>query len=118
MASVYDGHVKIVKKLKKMGEKGIYNPTSKSFMKKGEYPDVYVKSIPFPSEFFISGTAFQELDGTISIMHDHLAYYHTGYGLDDLGLCDPILWYENSNLLKKKETKVSKKCPHCGKKLD
>lgn len=102
MATISDIHCEIVKELQeKFGEVEIYNPTSRSFLYNSKStPDVYIKGVIFPSEDFVSGIAFKERDGTISILQDHLTCIYTGYTIDQLGLCDPVLWYENIKLLK------------------
>jgi hypothetical protein len=110
--SLYEIHVGIVSELRKAGETEIYNPTKKSFLRDSCDPDVYVKGRAFPSEDFISGSAFREDDGSITIFQDHLAYCRPGFVIDQLGLCDPVLWYENGNLLKVVPQK--KICPLCG----
>lgn len=112
MPSIMDIHKQIVNELRQMGEIEIFNPTNKSFLHNG-YPDVYVKGRIFPSKDFISGTAFREKDGTITILNDHFIYYYKGFQLDQLGLCDPVIWYENFNL--RKPQKQIDKCPCCGK---
>jgi len=96
---MHDIHKEFVYKLLARGET-IYNPLSETMLNHPcKCPDVYVKSRPFPSKDFICGTAWPRKDGTITINWDFVCY-EDGFKEDELGLCDPILYYRNMDHLK------------------
>jgi len=83
---------KIIQKLKDRGEP-IWCP---NFLKEMKHDVViaYVKgSLPF-----VCGYPVKEKDGTISLEHDFLCYYETGYNMDELGLCNGICWYHRDEI--------------------
>jgi hypothetical protein len=101
--TLYAIHKEIVDLLKERGEK-IFNPFDKGHLTSDGHilPDAYVKGQKYPSNEFLCGTPLWEKDGTISINGDFLSWYVSGFRLEDLGLCDPIVGYKNLDLLKEK----------------
>lgn len=100
--TLYQHHEEIVQKLKEKGEP-IFNPTHRSAI--NEYrslPDVYVKSMKFPSEEFNCGCPVEGQDGTYSICGEHLTWVISGLKFEELGLCDPIVETENYRRLHEK----------------
>jgi len=103
-----DSHKMFVEKLLARGEE-IYNPTNETMLGiEGKYPKVYVKSRPFPSVDFICGYARPKKDGTVTIIWD-FGWYEDGFREDELGLCDPILFYKNSEYLKREAVVIPDK---------
>jgi hypothetical protein len=106
----------IVKELEARGEV-VYNPCSKSML--NGRPKVYVKGRPFPSKEFLCGTAIREKDGTISVLAEAMADMIGvgGFKIEDLGLCDPVLYYANHDQktypLKTIQEKTMELCKDC-----
>jgi hypothetical protein len=118
--SLHQLHVDIVKQLQANGEP-IANPAApRSYLNEGGFcsgPDVYIKGRDFGTESFVSGSAIREKDGTYTICNDMLQYQRGPFTFDQLGLCDPVCWYENWNEIdrrKKAKIPIQKTCPHCG----
>jgi hypothetical protein len=117
--SIWDLHLKLVKKLKDRGEKVLTYPGVEP-MDKGngpfKAPSVYNKLHPFPHKHFQAGTGIEEKDGTISIIYDHMIGEWCGFDIKDVGLCDASLIYANDRVLEELEAnkKVVNKCPACG----
>ncbi len=105
--TLYQHHEEIVQQLKEKGEP-IFNPTHESAINKfRSLPDVYVKSMKFPSEEFKCGCPVRDQDGTYSICGEHLTWIISGLKFEELGLCDPIIVHENYRLIHELPNKKS-----------
>jgi len=99
MPTLRECHIKIVRELEARGET-VYNPCASSMMTLSDgIPKVYVKGREFQTPEFLCGTAIREKDGTISILPEPMADLRGigGFKIEDLGLCDPICYYRNSD---------------------
>jgi hypothetical protein len=111
-------HEEVVAELIARGET-IYKPTPrKSFLTKyHRYPDIYLKSMPFPSKEFRAGSGMKGKDGTYTIIGEHFTWFITGLKIEELGLCDPVVGYANCDLLREIEERKIPRCPTCGRVL-
>jgi len=99
MPSLRDCHIAVVKELQARGE-AIYNPCAKSMLShERDVPKVYVKGRQFRTPEFVCGSAIMEKDGSVSILPEAMADLIgiRGFKIEDLGLCDPVLFYANND---------------------
>lgn len=78
----------------------IFNPCTKSMLRDtDDVPKVYVKGRQFRTPDFICGSAIKEKDGSVSILPEAIADLIgiRGFKIEDLGLCDPVLFYANND---------------------
>jgi hypothetical protein len=117
--SLWQLHKEVVAELFARGEP-IWNPTQRTMLHSiDDVPDVYAKGVPYPSKDLIIGAGLKEKDGTYSILGEHCTWHSTGYSIEQLGLCDPVVFYENANLLNRikeaKDNPLNNVCPCCGR---
>lgn len=106
--TLWDCHLEVIKLLEERGEK-VRMPINRARM--GGTPEIYIKSIPYPSNDFRIGTGLKKKDGTFELIGEHLCWIISGLSIDELGLCDSALEMENYDLLPPK--KIQKTCPLC-----
>ena len=102
--SLAEIHDEIIGKICARGETEIFNPTGRTMMTGYRArPFVYVKGRKYPSRDFICGHALYDKNNTIEIWYDFFCYAYTGFKIEELGLCDPAVWYDNLDLISKME---------------
>lgn len=123
MPAIAEGHDEIVKKLRDRGEKvwspdPRYNATALETL--GQRPDVYVKRRKFGYTRWLSGTGLDNHDGTFNVSSETIADLigDGPFKLEELGLCDPLCKYANSDPKTYPEYYPAppppKRCPTCG----
>lgn len=106
--TLWQHHLEVIKLLQGRKEPTL-KPKHRVCM--GGTPEIYIKDRSFPSEEFKVGSGLKAKDGTFELIGEHLTWIISGLSIEELGLCDPAVEYENYDLLHPR--KRYKTCSHC-----
>jgi hypothetical protein len=121
MPTLAEEHDAIAKKLRIRGE-DVWSPNP--HFDRRRRPDVYVKARKFGTPAWLSGTAFDNHDGTYNISAESIADLigEGPFKLSELGLCDPMCGHANNDPDTYPEYYPArprpKTCPTCGHVLE